>query len=72
MDPIIQLIHRAAQDKEMDLRREMDWRSRNIDTLPNNSGAAESGCITEEKDRRGKVRVSWSNPFNRRPTHEVC
>ncbi len=71
MDPIIQLIQRDAQDKEMDLRREIEWRSRNADAFLKNSGMA-AGCAAEKLDERGKIRISWSNPFTRRPTHEVC
>ena len=65
MDPIIQLIHRTAQDKEVELRREIERLSEYlISTAP--------GCATKAQDKRGQVRVSWRNPYNRQPTHEVC
>ena len=72
MDPIIQLIHRAAQDKEFELRREMDNRSRNGERLSQDYKPVVSHCAAKARGKLGQVRVSWSNPFNRRPTHEIC
>lgn len=65
MDPIIQLIHHTAQDKEVELRRELERLSEYlISTAPD--------CATIAQDKRGQARVSWSNPINHQPTHEVC
>lgn len=65
MDPIIQLVHRTTQDKEVELRRAFERLSEyHITAAPS--------CTNNAQDKRWQARVSWSNPFNRRPTHEVC
>lgn len=73
MDPILQIIYRVAVDQEMDLRQEMERRSRQageITTKP--ADAVASGRAADTRGETGQLQNPWGFRVRRRPVQEPC
>jgi hypothetical protein len=72
MDPILQIIYRVAVDQEMEMRQEIERRSRQVDEFTTKPAGAASGCAAEPRGAYEPSHNPWGFRLRRRPVRELC